>query len=310
METRSAANVRLPDFLVIGAYKCGTTSLCHYLSGHDQIFLPHLQEPRFFALPDGVASRRKGRVPRVDRRDVYARRHAWTLEQYASLFAAAPRHSMAGECSPEYLRSSASAAPAIRDQIPDAKLLAILRNPVERAFSEYLHFVRDGLEQDTFEVAISRRQSLRPKHSYVLTGYYASQLASYLKRFPGEQLKIVLFDDLRDDPTRTLRDLFSWLGVDQPATLGASERLNPSGMPRGRLVAAAYRARRRLRPYVKPWFPRRVQTRIDRVLSQRLDRPVLRNETRRRLCAVYAEDVLLLDEITGRDLSGRWLRVR
>lgn len=297
---------RLPDFLVIGAFKSGTTSLVDYLGQHPKIFMPWLQEPNYFAFAQDSES--TSPTPEIEWHGRYRRPRARTLTQYEGLFADAPADCVVGECSPAYLRSPHAAA-RIAKTMPDARLLAVLRNPVERAYSDYQAFVRDSLEHDDFETAIARDHSAKAGHQYVMTGFYGAQVQLYVTAFSRGRLKVVLSEDLRADRRAVLDDVCGWLGVPSEGwDPDLTTDKNVSGRPRNRGVALAYRARRRLRPWLKPIVPSWAQRRADRSLAAGLVREDVPLAARHSLVEIYRDDVALLESLIERDLSS-WLRV-
>jgi hypothetical protein len=287
--------VSLPDFLVIGAYKSGSTALHEALRVHPQVFVPARKGPSFFAF-DGDEEPDRPLPPGTVRR--------W--EDYLALFDPAPAGAVRGEVSPEYL-ANPRAAGRIRERVPDARLVAMLRNPVERAFSDYLMYVRDGLEPETdfgraLDAQEERRRAAAPTGYYVETGFYGRQLRPYFEAFPRERIQVHLFEDFAADPHAVLRSLFAFLGVD-PALGEAPERaVNVSGVPRNALVAAAVRGGRRLAPLL----PGAVRRRAKATLARGLDRPALAPEHRSRLVELYREDVADLERLLERPLD-RWL---
>ncbi|MEI2779552.1 MAG: sulfotransferase [Tetrasphaera sp.] len=296
---------RLPDFLVIGAFKSGTTSLAQFLGAHPQIFMPWLQEPNFFAYEhadEGGSAR-----PEVDRTSVYKRHRTRTRAQYESLFEEAPPGAVIGECSPEYMRSP-YASGRIAAELPNAKLLAILRNPIERAFSDYQAFVRDSLERATFAEAIKRAPGVEPGSQYVMTGFYGRQLKPYFETFGKDQVKVILNEDLRVGAGEKLDEVCHFLGVDPlPDAAELMSQLNVSGRPRNAAVALAYKLRRVSRPWAKPIVPERLQRGVDSLLASGLKRETVSASVRADLIGVYREDIELLQSLIDRDLSS-WLR--
>jgi hypothetical protein len=296
---------RLPDFLVIGAFKSGTTSLAQFLGDHPQIYMPWLQEPNFFAYEQ--ADIEGSPRPEVERNSVYKRHRARTLAQYESLFEEAPAGALVGECSPEYMRS-AYACPRIAEELPNAKLLAILRNPIDRAFSDYQAFVRDSLERAPFGEAIRRPPGIEPGSQYVMTGFYGRQLQPYFETFGADRVKVILNEDLRVDAKHVLDDVCEWLGVDpMPDSAALANQFNVSGRPRNSAVALAYKLRRVSRPWAKPIVPERLQRGVDSILANGLQRESVPPAVRSELIEIYREDIELLQSLTGRDL-GDWLR--
>ena len=165
---------------------------------------------------------------------------------------------------------------------------------MERAFSDYLMYVRDGLEHEDFGRALDlqeeRRRTSSPTGYYVETGFYGRQLRPYFAAFPHERIRVYLFEDLVADPDPVLRDLFAFLGVDPAHARAPARPVNVSGVPRNALFAAAVRGGRRLAPLLP---------------AAGRDRPVLSPEDRRRLVRLYRDDVAELERLLDRPLD-RW----
>ena len=294
--------VAWPTFLVIGAYKAGSTTLHHLLGAHPDVFVPERKEPSYFAfvgLSDAEIAANPIAPLAVTDRSAYER-----------LFDGAGGSTAVGEVSPEYLKSPHAAA-NIADALPQASLIAVLRNPVERAYSDFLMYRRDGREPlDDFEAALDaqdgRRARGEPTGQYVVTGFYGEQLRRYHDRFGAGSVKVVLTEDLAADRDGVLADLYAHIGVDpayRPPDVGD---LNRSGVPSSPLVGAAYAARRRLAPVARRIVPAAVKRRVDAALQDRLVRPELAPSARRRLEDVYRADVELTGDLIGRDLR-HWL---
>jgi hypothetical protein len=295
---RSEPRVTLPTFLVIGAYKSGTTALDRYLRAHPNVYLPAVKEPDYYAFRGArpgtaVAGRPVPSTAVTDR------------IRYRALFDHAAGEHAIGEVSPEYLVHPDAAA-AIADELPGVKLIAVLRNPIERAYSDYLMYVRDGREPLDFAAALAvqgqRAREADPRGHYVDTGFYGKQLRRYYERFEAARLRVYLFDDLASDPTALLRDLFGFLGVDPgfvPPDLGEH---NVSGVPRSHVHKALLRARARLGPSLKRFVPPALGAKVDRRLRSGLDRPPLPDDARAQLRRLYQDDVAELAALIGRDL--------
>jgi hypothetical protein len=287
----------LPNFLVIGANKGGTTSLYHYLKSHPQVFLSAVKEPSYFALaglppgsrPDGVLTQTM-----VDTRD-----------DYEALFEAVDGEKAVGEASTAYLVNR-RAALGIRAEIPDAKLIAILRDPTDRARSAHARAVGRGLEPlESFEAAVDEELGGCTWRTYVRFGLYADGLARYYELFGPQQMKVFLYEDLRDDPLRVVRDLFEWLDVDPSFTPDVSRRYNVSAPPRtaalGRALGGGGRARSALKTLLpeqtRGWMRRRAG-------SWNRTRPAgMSPELRRRLVDVFEGDIRRVEDLIDRDLS-------
>lgn len=289
-----------PDFFVIGAYRSGTTSLYRYLRQHPDVFLPLEKEPNFYAV-DG----------NPDASDVLRSRALTTRAEYDRYYAEAAPSQRRGDISPEYLRNPA-AAPRIHRDHPGTPLVAILRNPVERAWSDFLLHRRDGNEPcETFAAALAdqtRRQQggdHRAGH-YIDSGMYAAQLDRYLEFFPRDQILVLLYEDLVADRQAGMRRIFEHIGADPEFVTKDEEVVNASGVPTNPVVAFALRQRARLRPYVSRSLLEKARPMWDRFLSRHLERPELTADDRRLLVDIYRDDVTRLGSLLDRDLS-HWL---
>jgi hypothetical protein len=299
---------RLPDFLVIGAEKSGTTSLDRYLNQHPGIYMSPLKEPRFFALEghkldfDGPG----------DQTAAVQRSSVTTLDEYRALFCEASGEQAVGETSPIYLYLP-EAADRIRRYVPEAKVIAVLRNPVDRAYSAYLHKVREGRETLGFAEALEREEARlqsnwAPGWAYKRIGFYHAQLARYHQRLPRSQIRIYLYEDLRAGPLGVLQDIYRFLGVDDAFVADTSRRYNVAGRPRNRALLTLLERPNPVKNILGPLLPQGLSRPVaTRLRSWNLAAPPpLAPEVRRELVSLYREDVLRLQELIGRDLSG-WL---
>lgn len=300
---------RLPNFLIIGAAKSGTTSLYHYLRQHPDVFMPAVKEPRFFAYAEDPPPM-KGPG---DARTNEAAGAVYTLDAYRQLFAAASTETAVGEASPNYLYS-ATAPRLIREHIPDAQLIAILRNPVERAYSHFLHLVRSGREPlRNFEAALDAEPERIAagwewSWHYRRMGCYGEQLMRYLEHVDREQLTVHLFEDFKADPVALAQDIFHGLGVDEAFVPDTSMRYEKSGVPKNdrfqRFLLNPDHWIRRLSRYLVPESVR--ERLLIRMKNVNLEKPPLEPDVRERLTAAYRDDVLRLQDLIDRDLSA-WL---
>jgi hypothetical protein len=294
----------LPDFLVIGAGRSGTTSLYEYLRQHPEVFMSPVKEPNYFAFADGHPPERGPGAVWLRRTSVT------TLAEYEALFAGAGGARAIGEASPRYLRTPEAPA-RIRGLLPDVRLVAILRNPVERAYAAYLGLRRDGLDPaPTFEDALDdvdrRLRAGWARAGLVEAGLYHRHLSRYYERFPPERIRVYLHEDLRADPAGLVRDLLSFLGVDPGFVPDTSRVHGRTGVVRNRALRAMWTRSWRAREALGPVVPRRVRDGVRRRVLRDLERPPLDPATRARLVRVFRPDVLALEELIGRDLSA-WL---
>jgi len=300
---------RLPNFLIIGAAKSGTTSLYRYLRQHPDVYMPAVKEPRFFAYAaDPPPMNGPG-----DERTNEAAGAVYTRDAYQQLFAEATTETAVGEASPNYLYS-ATAPRLIHEHLPEARLIAILRHPVERAYSHFLHLVRSGreplrdfgaaLDAEPERIAAGWEWSWHYRHM----GYYGEQLARCLEHVDREQLTVYLFEDFTADPVALAQDIFRVLGVDDAFVPDTSMRYEASGVPKSdRFQRFLLNPDHWIRRISRFLIPEPVRERLlIRMKNVNLEKPPLEPDVRERLTAAYRDDVLRLQDLIDRDLSA-WL---
>lgn len=287
------------EFLIMGAHKAGSTSLHRYLEGHPDIFMPHIEENRFFTKAEFF---RNG--------DGYLNPFYGALES-ESVIGGKNVHVM-------YLPG---ALKRVRDYNPSIKLIAILRNPVKRAYSAYWFARSNGWETcETFEEALEA-ESGRLKGSYeekteltyLSHGHYAEQLERAAAIFGWRNIYVCLTSDLRDACHRTLSGIFRWLGVETNLEeLDEADRHMQSAMPivpgLQRLLMARdawYRraARLALPQRYRPVLQDKIVEPIRRMNMRRFRYPPMNRDTRRRLYAHFSPHNEALERLIDRDLS-------
>jgi hypothetical protein len=296
----------MPSFLVIGAVRSGTTSLYHYLAQHPQIYMCPVKEPSFFAF-EGAPPVSQGLRKKDTLLDCVT-----DIETYRKLFQGVSGQVAVGEVSPVYLYHPA-APQRIRRYIPDAKLIAILRHPVDSAYSAYLAGRLYGVEtiadfgQILRKEEIDRRQPWRLKQRYLDVGFYITYLKRYFDLFDRAQIRVYLYDDLQADPAGVLRDIFRFLGVDDAFIPDLSVQHNVGGLPRNKVWHAIFRLQPILRPLLPPSLRRHLAKYRDRLLGLGLVRqPPLDPQVCAEMSQLYREETLKLQELIQRDLSA-WL---
>jgi hypothetical protein len=296
-----------PSFLIIGTGRAGTTSLYHYLAQHPQIFMSPVKEPKFFALEGHSLDFRGPGDERIRTETVT------TLVAYRRLFEGVRDEIAVGEASTLYLSHEVAPA-AIARHIPHAKLIAVLRDPAERAHSAFQHLTRDGYEPEAdFEEALRdepRRIAAGWYHFWFYRdrGFYHRDLSRYYQFFDPSQIRVYLYDDLERDPIAMVQDIFSFLGVDAGFRPDVGARHNRSGRTRSRALQRFLVRRHPLKEAAKSLVPAQVGHRlISWIQPSNLTRPTLSPPTRASLIAGYREDIRLLEGLIGRDLSA-WHR--
>jgi hypothetical protein len=297
----------MPNFIVFGTAKGGTTSLHRYLKQHPEIYMSHPKEPRFFAFEN---QRPVFRGPGADDGD--ASTIITTIEDYRACFAAGAGYPARGESSPLYMYYPQTAG-RIRHHIPDAKLVAILRHPADRAYSHFLSNKRDEREPLSFGDALNaEEQRIANGWSsvwhYRQRGFYGVQLEPYFDLFRREQLKIYLYEDYLSDPVGLMQDIFRFLNVDDTFVPDISVRHNDSRYPRNFSFQTYLVEPRNSKNFVKQLVPARLSRRLgDNLRRLNLHKPPIPAAMRRHLTEVYREDILELQHMLGRDLS-HWLK--
>ena len=302
----------LPTFLIIGAAKAGTNALYHDLRQHPQIYMSPWKEPKFFAFEseaDLGFRAANGKDAPVNASVILDQ------AQYEELFDdASPAEIARGEASTHYLYVEKSPG-RIKALIPEAKLIAVLRNPVDRAFSSYQHLVRDDLEPLDFGAALDAEPERIAEHyaylyRYTDMGFYSEQLDRYEKTFPADQLCVLLYDDLRSDPEGTCRRIFSFLGVDPDFLPDISGEFNRSGVPKNRLMHRLLNPSAPMKRRLWNVTPRFARERLldaqTRMVNRNLQRQTIPERERDRLREVFKDEVGRLQKRFDRDLS-HWL---
>lgn len=298
-----------PNFLVIGAAKSGTTSLYSYLNQHPQIYMSPVKEPRFFAL-EGKEINYQGPAKVINRKTINS------IEEYENLFDNVQDETAIGEASTLYLYHPQAAA-KIKQYIPQAKLIAILRNPVERAFSSYQHLVRDGYETLSFEEALNAEKKriaddYPPLWHYQQRGFYYQQLAQYFTTFPVEQIKVYLYEDLINNSNSMLEDIFNFLEVTPNFHPNTTQKMNASGTPKNRvlhkIITKIITQDNFAKSAVKSLLPKELRQNLYKKVkkSNLKQNNTIPNYLAQQLQESYRQDILQLQELLKRDLS-TWL---
>lgn len=294
-----------PNFFIVGAPKCGTTALYEYLRPHPNIFMPKIKEPHFFAKDLGT-------YPRIK-----------TLEEYAGIFAESrEEHLRVGEASVYYLRSSI-AIPNIREFNPDARIIAMFRNPVEMVHSLHsqLLYVAEENERD-FEAAWrlqerrSRGLDLPPASrgaflvQYAQVGQFGSQVQRLLSVFPRAHVKLILFDDFIASPQKVYDEVIDFLGIPHDDRTGFP-RINDN--KRARMTWLRNFARkpppvlreaiRSLKQAVGGEALSAVKKKIVELNTVKERRRPLSPEFRAELVEAFRDEVTVLSRLLDRDLS-------
>jgi hypothetical protein len=314
----SGAANRAPDFYIVGNPKSGTTALYEMLRGHPRIYMPDLKEPWYFAsdMQPRFQPARAGATPR-------------TLENYLELFTDATPDQRVGEASSSYLCSTTAAA-RIAEVRPDARIIAILREPASFLHSLHAQLLRDHIESEkTLSAALALESDRRagrnvPRDSHIpqLLAYsehvrYVEQLRRYHASFPAEQVLVLIYEDFRADNEAAVRCVQRFLGVDERAPLEVSEAnrtdarmrsqrldnlVNAVSVGRGPLARAAKAAAMRV-------FSQRLRRGAISVTQRHLVNTKANPPDERLMLALrrrFEGEVVALSEYLDRDLVTLW----
>jgi len=295
----------MPNFLVIGAPKAGTTTLNDALSQHPQIYMSPVKEAGFFwaynqpidFLAPGALNLRN--------------RVVTDLKTYQELFKHVAGQKAIGESSVRYLASPQSPG-LIRQFIPSARLIVSLRHPADRAFSEFGHQLRDGIEPcKSFAEAIEQERRGERDHwmacRYLHLGFYARSLKRYLEYFDRAQLHISLLEDLQSGPDDLMRNLFRFLEVEDTFTPDLSHKHNVSGVIRNPALRFVWTRSKEIRAGLRRFLPPQFRHAASEWIIQDLVKLPFPADLRSELTEYYRQDILQLQDLIQRDLS-HWLQ--
>ena len=277
--------MRVPDFFLVGAPKCGTTALYAMLGSHPEIFVSPIKEPDYFAADIRAA--------------VLGERATNDWSRYLDLFSAAAPTQRVGEGSVSYLASRV-AAKAIHEWRPDARILMVLRDPADRLFAHYRAAVAAGATRAKFpewlDAAVAREKTETAPIGPVAAGRYGVNVKRYLDVFPSTQIHIVDYEDFVAEPAAALRGIFRFLGVDETRHIPVNVRRNETRVLRSRLLRGIGALINLLSDGL-----------ADRVNLWATVPSALKPTTKDRALVIrlYEDDIRALAGLTGRDLS-RW----
>jgi hypothetical protein len=272
--------MRLPNFIIVGAMKCGTSTLRDLLTARHDVFLP------------------RGEVHFFSDEEKYARGMQW----YASLFATANGAVAIGEKTPTY-SFNPECADRIHRHLPAVKLVWLFRNPVSRTYSHYWHSVKNGSERLSFRAAIETEEQRVLKdrwRGYQLRSMYYQQVENYLRLFPKEQMHFLLLEHLLAEPLQETNALLRFLGVDPLQAAPALPRSNQTFIPHSRTTQWAIR-----RVFQQRTPPYQLLSRLNR--RRHPGYPSIDVEMRAQLRERFQEPNRKLAGMTGLDLSS-WER--
>ncbi|MCO5232377.1 MAG: sulfotransferase [Chitinophagales bacterium] len=312
-----------PNFFLIGTVKGGTTSLHRYLDQHPEIYLSPIKEVNYFSkeeIDEKLFARDYRHDIAIDLQKYFKEgmpypvhiAHISKEEDYLHLFSKVNGQKAIGEMSLSYMLYE-NTAQKIYDTYPNAKIMAMLRNPAERAFSQYVMNLKQGkiLEQDFLNEIIhddkAKNKGWGANHQYLMIGKYFEQLRRYFEIFPKEQIKIFLFDDYKANPSQIVREMFEFLGVNPDLQINTEKIANQGGVPKLKKINY-WLNQYGLISWAKNHLPLSWRAPFKRWMykSEKGNIPKMTEEERAFLTQYYRSDILLLEKLIQRDLKN-WL---
>ena len=285
------------DFFIVGAPKAGTTSLYHYLSEHPQVVMSSQKEPDYFSDKE---IQEQGMY--------YAKSRVNTLDKYKSLFV--QKESVVyGEASVSYLFYE-NVAEDIKKYNPNAKIIIMLRNPIERAFSHYLMDYRLGLISDSFENIIAKKSKHKNAHlfyqQYIEVSKYATQIQRYLDFFEKENILFIDYEDFKKNVSKTVDQVYNFLNISTEFVADINTKHNTFIMPKNKIIRLIY-SFVFLRKILTILFPIYLVKHIRVLLFKSDKKPELLKETRSLLKKIFNDDIKKLEEVLAKNYS-KWIK--
>ena len=286
-----------PNFFIVGTQRAGTTSLYNYLKKIPGVYMSRVKEPSYFA-------------PNYVRPD--AGRFLRDKEEYLRLFKNARGYIAVGEASPSYL-SDPDAPKLIHQTVPNARIIMILRDPIERAYSYYLIKKRGGMKSSFYDELIRDYESRvkvagRSQLSYIELGMYYEQVKRYFDTFGREQVKVIIFEEFVQHLEQTVNEVLAFLGVNYNVT-EIREQYNPYSVPRSSFalwIFAFFRwlRARNIKTYkIATLLPHSLMRSFrEKMLFKRNQKPKIDPKAVKFLQEIYHDDVIRLESLLGRSL--------
>lgn len=284
----------LPNFIVVGAPKAGTTSLCHYFSEHPQVFMSEPKEVNFFSKEE------------IQGQGLYYNDFkAENFSEYENLFINVTDEKAIGEGSVSYLFYPKTPH-KIKDALPDVKIIILLREPVGRGFSHYLMDYRLGLVDIPFDEIVYKKNIHKNialyYQQYIDLGMYYQQVKRYKELFNQNQVRIYLQEDLRNNMSVVIKDLYNFIGVDDSFSPNFNIKHNVFSMPNNKLIHKLY-ASQIIRKTVSTIFPNTTKETIKNIFFKKTAKPTLDKNTFNHLVSLYKSDIKQLENLIGRNLE-------
>ena len=295
---------RLPNFLVVGAAKSGTTALYHYLAQHPEVFLSPIKETNFFALKDkDLSFKGPGDYKGIHRRTITE------IGDYYNQFIKVTDEKSIGEICPSYLYFE-DAPKNIKEHIPKVKIIAILREPVARAFSAWVHLTRDGREYLNFKEALADeprriKENWAEIWHYKEESKYYNQLKRYYDSFPKENIKVVIYEDFKKNQMRVYGEICNFIGVKSSFVPSMSAKHNKGGIPKNKIIWNLMMKQNIWKTLFNHLMPIKIRKMIKEKIEARNvnKKPQLDENKRKELSVQFRDEINKVEQLIEQDLT-------
>jgi len=291
-----------PNFLVVGAAKCGTTSLDGYLKQHPEVFLPKVKECRYFS-----------NVKDKNINPFTYQKHERIISDYKEYYDSfqGTTAQAIGDISPDYLYHHDEAIKNIKKELGDrTKIIIILRNPIQRAYSNYLHLRRESYTEKSFLELIEDERSYSSNiwYGFKLVGssYYYEAVKNYIQNFPN--IKIIIFEEFIKNESLYMKEISNFLGIDDRFSYKKPLNTNKTGIPKSKFINNITKVKFPLKSVIK-WIVLKIVDRkkilnfVNKLRNANLTKPELDEETSGKLLDLFREDIKNLEQLLNKDLS-------
>jgi hypothetical protein len=295
--------VDLPDFLLAGSAKCGTTTIFQYLQRQSSVFLPELKEPFYFSFGNEKPTYTDAR---------FNSKVIWKTEEYVALFKNAKTSQLIGDASTSYLYTAEKTIQNVKslykEKASDLKIIVILRNPAERAFSHYTHLIRNGIEKLEFSEAIDPQnieQRSKEMWGFDYTGYglYGAQMEVFKNFF--KHILVLDYEELAQ-PNQMMEKIYTFLDIKSPVKVEEKIEANPSGVPKSKFVTALIRSKR-FKKIIKQITPSKAlpifQKMKDSLLKKSIVKPKISEQDNQYLREFFLQDIEKLEGILNKNFN-------
>ncbi len=283
-----------PNFFIVGAPKAGTTSLYYYLDAHPEVFMSSIKEPNYFSYQ-----------ATADQQLYYKEKGIATWDKYIALFKSIEQKKAIGEASVSYLFYP-EAAKKIKEKFPKARIIIMLRNPIERAISHYNMDYKLGYIDCSLENAIQKKDKSDLNKLYyqqfIQLGFYFEQVKRYIELFGQENVLIIYFEDINNNTQLEVEKLFHFLGVDSHFQINTTARYNTFKTPRNYIIREMYRIKS-LRIALKNLLPEKLIDLIKNIILTKNKKRWPKESTISFLKELYKLDIQKLEKLLNRNLK-------